>query len=280
MFHLLRASVSALGIFAAGLAHAGLISLDFNNINDAASNSTVQTKINEQLAGTGITATVAGARGEKNYTGDGHVVGPLVTTSNGPQRKSLTLGNSDFGVYHGGALDGFLVNSTTNNDRITMTFSEKIFGVSFDFEIFPDGTCPNGGTNGCLSPTSSNWPDFTLKADGALVFTVDAEDPSNLAAVSISAPITVVAPVAPNLLDSPMSGATGAPYELAPQLLAMSGWWDIPGGAYKLEFIDWPRQIGIDNLQMTTVPEPGSLALVAAGLGAGWLRRRIAGPRA
>ena len=55
-------------------------------------------------------------------------------------------------------------------------------------------------------------------------------------------------------------------YELAPQLLALSGSWYFANGITKLEFVDWPRMIGIDNLALTTVPEPGTVALLAFGL--------------
>jgi hypothetical protein len=50
----------------------------------------------------------------------------------------------------------------------------------------------------------------------------------------------------------------------------------------QLEFVDWPRMIGIDNLRildtpgtLETVPEPASLTLLGCGLAGLWTVRRL-----
>ena len=255
---------TAIALSAAGFAQsASAVLFTFNDVPDGATNSTVQSKLQAVLntQAPGMTVTVTGAVGEANYTGDDHVVGPM----SGGVATPLTLGDTDLGVQHALPWDSYLVNSTANgNDRITMVFNKPIYGVSFDFEIFPDGTCPDGGASGCANTSAANWPDFSFRANGAQVFYVDAIDPSNIGSPVIPAGVTVVAP-GTSLRESPVSdGVSG--YELAPQLLALSGSWYFANGVTKLEFVDWPRMIGIDNLALTTVPEPGTLALLGMGL--------------
>src|SRR6185369_9131495 len=98
------------------------------------------------------------------YTGENHVVGPMMNGSIAP----VTLGSSDGGVLHNPArLDGFLVNVAAK-DRITFAFNFPIYSVSFDYQIFPDGTTPNG--RGINPNTDLHWPDFTFQADGTAVF--------------------------------------------------------------------------------------------------------------
>lgn len=46
-----------------------------------------------------------------------------------------------------------------------------------------------------------------------------------------------------------------------------------PQGVTKLEFYDWPEQIGLDNLTINQVPEPGTMLLFGIGL-AGICSRR------
>lgn len=230
-------------------AHANTIAFDFNSLADGASNSSVQSYMNG-LLGPGSTVTVTGSQASNDYDGDGHVVGP------GNGRTSLTLGTSDGTTQHLSTNDTFIHNVSSATE-IAMTFSGlEIYSVSFDYEIFPDGSCPTGKNCG------SNWPDFTFKADGTQVFETLAVMPGN--------------PGAP-YRHSPASGTHDT--ELAPQFLGQSGTWTFPNGVTELEFIDWPATVGIDNLQIDTtpspVPEPGSLLLLASGLiGIGLLRRR------
>lgn len=218
---------------------------DFNSLADGANNSKVQKYMNGVLGATGSVA-VSGSQASKTYNGDGHVVGP------GKGSTSLTLGTSDDGIQHSGT-DTFIDNVSSSTE-IAMNFSGfKISSVTFDYEIMPDGTCPTGKKCG------SNWPDFTFKADGTVVFKTLAVMPGN--------------PGAP-YKHSPNSG--GKNTELAPQYLGESGTWYFPNGVTRLEFVDWPATIAIDNLQITTTtPEPGTMLLFSTGLaGLSWLKRK------
>ena len=140
-----------------------------------------------------------------------------------------------------------------------MNFTQTIYSASFDYEIFPDGTCPNGNIN-----CGSNWPDFKFDAGATQIFATQGVMPSSSQ-------------------HSPASGYNGT--ETAPQYLGVSGTWNFTNGVTKLSFIDWPATIGIDNLvvgftpptpgQTTLAPEPATLGLFAFGLaGLGFIHRR------
>lgn len=275
-------STGCAALLAPALTAAATITLDFNAVADNASNSAVQTYITSVIdgaLGTGKSTgfTITGSKGEKNYTGDSYVTGPPITPScveyfqNGTCKKtdtvSETLGTSDGNVHHGGSNDTFLVN--VGADRITMDFPFEIYGVSFDFEIFPNARCPNGGANGCPNTDDPDWPDFTFEADDKVIFKAFGADPESDATLTYR--------------YSPHSKLS---FEAAPQLLSVSGLWQFADGVTKLEFIDWPVMIGIDNLVINTTPperipppngapEPGTLALLGLGLaGLAATRRR------
>lgn len=226
----LAAAISLLG--AGESAHAGSITFDFNALANGANNTSVQTYMNGALGG-GQSVIVTGSQASTNYNGDGHVVGP------GSGGTSLTLGTSDGSTQHLTTNDAFIDNVSSATE-ITMKFNFKIYSVRFDYEIFPDGTCPTGTNCG------SNWPDFTFKADTVQQFKTMAVMPGN--------------PGAP-YLHSPASGGST---ELAPQFLGQSGTWFFPTGVTYLEFMDWPATVGIDNLTIN-VPEPATLLLFAGG---------------
>lgn len=248
-------------------AHAATYTFDFNTLKDpsfyggvSGANTAVQTYMNGLLSG-GASVAVAGAvtdmgkpsasSGEDSYIGEGFVVGPT-------SAASLTLGNSE-GVSvdgspnviktSGGSVvyDTFIRNngfsSAAGADRITMTFSGlKVYSVSFDYEIFPDGTCPS--LTNCGGTGSPNLPDFELFGDGAMVIQKFGVVPGSAGTYSAS----------PN-------HSAG---ETAPQALGTATW-TFSTPVTKIEFVDWPAMIGIDNLVITSaVPEPSSVVLLAS----------------
>jgi len=217
-------------------AHATVITFDFNSLSDGASNTAIQTYMNGILGAAG-TVTVTGARGEKDYNGDNHVVGA--------GGVSQTLGPDTFITNVGGG--------SSPDDRVVMKFSFPIYNVSFDFEIFPDSTCTSLGHCGT---GNANIPDFKFMAG-----------PVGSTVLVTPQPWVGKVPGSPGgsvYLHSPDSGAINN--ELTPQLLGVSGTWLFPGGVKELDFIDWPQKIGIDNLRVNEMPEPSTLLLLGSGL--------------
>jgi len=56
----------------------------------------------------------------------------------GRWRHLLTLGTSDAGIQNAIPRDNFIDN-VADMTEIVMQFNFKIYGISFDYEIFPDG---------------------------------------------------------------------------------------------------------------------------------------------
>jgi hypothetical protein len=174
----------------------------------------------------GNTLTVTGGV-LSNYEGEGYVVGPVIGSTVTP----YTLFQKDGGL--------FLINDKhAGNDSITFTFSQPVHHISFDYEIFPDG--------------SGQTPDFTFKADGTLVFYQQGTTPA-----------------LPGYIHSPNSGPNTN--EINAQFIgSFSG--DFPDGVTTLEFIDWPPTIGVANFSFfdppsaPAVPEPPSALILAIGV--------------
>jgi hypothetical protein len=254
---------------------AGPVTFTFDSLANGANSTAIQTYMNSVLTA-GATVTVyAGATATNSYTGDGHVVGP----TSGTTTTSLTLGNSNNltgdttnGVTMAtvGATDTFLINNNVagtgnnNGDRIVFGFNNFTIAagstISFNYEIFPDGTCPslsNCGTN------QANLPDLIFAMNGT----------------NIGTKTGVVGTSSSQYYDnSPMMAN-----ETAPQ--AMGVWtYTVTSNLVNptLSFIDWPSTIGIDNLTITppstqaAVPEPGTLLLLGTGVVAAMRRRRVA----
>lgn len=207
----------------------------------------------------GGAATISG-HAATDYDGEGYLVGPLVDGE--VQWRNLT-------DYNGRA---FLINDRfgSNSSQITVELSFPIYSISFDYEIFPNIGMADGRGHDMNSP---GWPDFTFKADGAVIFRAFGVLPGKQGTFSQS----------PNSLKNQSD-----PFEHSPQLIASSGTILFPDGVKKLEFIDWPPVIGVNNLQFSAsplsapvpAPEPAMLVLfglAVAGAGAyAWRRRRQA----
>jgi len=258
--HISTLALAALVVAASASSMAAPVVFNFNSVTLGVSNPNNSsnglgtsvgstTAIGNYMSGIlGSTVTVGGALATATYNGEGHVVGE-------------TLGTSDAGVHHGTTTtpDVFIINNNfaigaSASDQFSMTFADyPITSLSFDWEIFPDNTCSKSTSCGNgYHPTNSNWPDIELYVNNnsawtwhALATYVANQDPQGMGTATVD----------------------------------LSG---ISGGVTKLTFVDWPAEIGIDNLTITgcaglagcrvrpfnNVPEPSTLPLVALALAA------------
>lgn len=246
---------------AAEPAQAGTVTFDFGSLADGNSDSQVQTFMRAALMPMGASVTVTGAVASSSYNGDGHVTGAGTGTS------SFTLAQLD------PAGNGTFIQNDTghSSNEIKMVFSNlTISSISFDYEIFPDGSCTSLTSSGCGGSGYPNLPDLTVVSNGTnQVVEYDAVVPGQPGSYNTT------------YIHSPNSGPTKD--ELAPQLLGSSGVLNLPAGTTELEFEDWPATIAINNLVINppdSVPEPPTMALLASGLIAlAALRRRVQASR-
>lgn len=260
-----------------GSAFAGPVTYDFtfDSVANASGPTTIQNYMNTYIDGlVGGSATYvtvsAGALASKGtalapagYTGDNHVVGPGTGTT------SLTLGDTNGATKDGlpytvGAPDTFIINNGPTYNAFTFAFTNGFTiaagsTISFDYEIFPDGSCPslsNCGTN------HANLPDFIFQINGGQVG---------------STTFGVVPGTGGTYSKSPLMSTETAPQAMGVFTMTAASALVNP----TLTFVDWPATIGIDNLVITppttttaAVPEPTTLFLVGSGVVMAYRRRK------
>jgi hypothetical protein len=219
-----------------------------------------------------------GQQGTSSYAGEGYVVGPvngtahpltLANTNNSPSPNTYNVAqwdgfNNTTNLPTLNTTEGFIKNCTsvdpglssgptyatgcsgTSPDIFIDFHGLKITSLSFDFEIFPDGTCPSLSNCG----GGANLPDLKL-------WTGDN---------GTGTPLGTWLGIVPNtttLYDFSINHPSGAG-ETAPQLLGVASYSNL--NISTLDFMDWPVTIGIDNLVITySTPEPASIAIFAFG---------------
>lgn len=250
-------STAILLAFGAGVpAHADTFTFSFDTLaagklsqgGGNTATSSIQGYMQSQLQ-SGQTVTVTGGVADKYYTGEGFVVGP---GSDKNHMTSLTLGNTNGATTVSSnstvnsTYDTFIANTDDNSNQISSQIVMKFSGltingtVSFDYEIFPDGTGQTPDLIFAAGPTGNTSTIFTMLGvtPGSSPLNTDVSDKSN--------------------------------NERNKQLIGH--WSGSITNATELDFIDWPATIGIDNLVITTgdnsttppqlTPEPGSFVLL------------------
>jgi hypothetical protein len=149
--------------------------------------------------------------------------------------------------------------------------------VSFDYEIFPNGSCPVLNAANCGGAANSsgiypNQPDFEFEAGSS---------------TSVS-PVTSFGTngfqygVTPSATGSDGS-STQAPNgtNVSPQYIG--AWSGSLSNDTQLDFVDWPATIGVDNITVSwtpsggqsQVPDPASVLLLGTAVAGIALRKKI-----
>ena len=255
----------AIIVLGGGPARANTIAFDFGSLANGAGNAQIQSFMNGRL-GAGQSVNLSGAIASNSYTGNRHVTGTRTT--------SYTLAN-----YPGHADGTFIANNNRilynpygnpTSSEIKMVFSGlTVSSISFDFEIFPDGTRPS--LSNCCGSGHPNLPNLTILANGTRMAQYTALVPGGDGSEVVAGQSWSASPYA--VSPAMTSGET------AQQLLGFGASLTLPAGTTTLEFVDWPSMIAIDNLTIDTpdspAPEPASLTLFGTALlGLGLFRER------
>lgn len=270
------------GIAAVASATSVTATFNFSGVAENATAAQISTYMTTtlQAAGcTGCTVTVTGAVADTTYNGEGYATGP----TNSPSR-SLTLGtstgatasNTNSTINAAGVYDTFIANTNDSSGNLGTQITVKFSGftingtASFDYEIFPDGTCTALNATNCggaaVGGIYPNQPDLKLEAGT----NSSGTDPvvTSFGTNGIQYGVTPGttngnATVGPN-------GTISAPQYIGTWTTASA-----LNGTNELDFIDWPATIGVDNLVLTgttttsAVPDPSSVLLfgtVVAGI--------------
>jgi hypothetical protein len=258
-------TASALLLLSAAAAHADIV-FTFDSpgsgLNTSSTSANIAAYMSSVLGCLNCVTLNSGVHVDHGYTGDGHAVGP--------GGVALTLGDSNGATSNNASIttnanDLFLANtsdsSSSSTDRIVINFTQPMSGVfSFDFQIFPDGTCPSLSNCGT---SQSNLPDLEFSALNASNTVLSSH---TFWAVAPCATVGACQGSANSGTNgsSIHSPASGSGTELAPQLIGTytTGYLN---NVTQLDFIDWPATIAIDNLKIAT-PEPRGGVFVMGGL--------------
>jgi hypothetical protein len=274
------------------VARAGAINISFSGLTPSASVPMIENDNYSQISSlmnnadtmianfmksslpVGSSVSVNGALIQSQYDGEGHVVGPTFGTGRSKTVVPWTLGDTGHSNGHltppsssNPAYTSFLTNagfpfSNPVSCGITMTFSNLLISaVSFDFEVFPDGT---GQTPDLTFSGTNNGKAVSISSVAATTY----NGLSYTGAFGSNNDSWTTLGVKPSVYTSSPDGSN----ETSIQLLGNASFtFSSPVNA--LQFEDWPALIGINSLSISgtgvpnqqVVPAPPSIVMLGFG---------------